>query len=566
MVPTSTDPGKRPVVAVVGRGPVGMTLALRLAGFQIPTVLIDTQGERISPGSKAVVMQQHAVEVLSTVGIAEQMLQEGVAWTVSRAYRRSRQLFEARLEVEGGELPRVLNLPQARTEELLLRQVQVTPLITTRLHRTLVGLKQDDTTCRLLLDGPEGTEQITADYVAGCDGARSATRKLLGIPFRGNAHDDVYLINDIVASLPFPDERRFYFDPPFNPGRTVLIHPQGPDQWHIDYQIGRVASDQETPEEDESARRLRIGSVIGTTNFTVAWSTSYRFKHLVADRFQVGRAFLVGDAAHLVSPYGARGLNSGLADADNLAWRLAAVINQSADPVVLEGYQVERRPVALDNMRITSATARFMSPLTRRQRWWRDAILAAATRFDAAKRFVNNGRFYEPPTYGARQVASGTALAIGTLVPDVPLHGLPTAPTEISTATTAPARLAQLLRTAPTVLLIPDPHHDLAAVVRQAVTLDQCGHRTVVLTRGPEHHPAGHLPPRMLHLAADARWWPHVPLVGGLAVLVRPDRYVHARLPIAADQPWPDLVGWVGHETSLMNGQNNPEHVGVTAR
>jgi 3-(3-hydroxy-phenyl)propionate hydroxylase len=566
MAPSSTDFGMTPVVAVVGRGPVGMTLALRLAGFQIPTVLIDPQGERISPGSKAVVMQQHAVEVLSTVGIAEQMLREGVAWTVSRAYRRSRQLFEARMEVENGELPRVLNIPQARTEELLLRQVQQTSLITTRFHRTLVGLKQDGATCRLLLDGPEGTEEIAADYVAGCDGARSTTRKLMGIPFRGNAHDDVYLINDIVARLPFPHERRFYFDPPFNPGRTVLIHPQGPDQWHIDYQIGRVASDQETPEEDEDARRRRIGSVIGTTDFTVAWSTSYRFKHLVADRFQVGRAFLVGDAAHLVSPYGARGLNSGLADADNLAWRLAAVINQNADPVVLEGYQGERRPVALDNMRITSATARFMSPLTRRQRWWRDAVLATAARFDAAKRLVNNGRFYEPPAYGARQVPSGTTLAIGTLVPDAPLDCPPTAPTEASTATAASARLAQVLATAPTVLLIPDPHHDLAEVVRQAVALDRCGHRTVVLTRAPEHHPAGETPPPVRRLASDARWWPHSPLGGGLAVLVRPDRYVHARLPIAADQPWPDLGDWVRHQTSLMNGQNDPEHVGVTAR
>ncbi len=552
MVASRTHSGDRPPVAIVGRGPVGMTLALRLAGFGIPTVLIDTLGEEISPGSKAVVMHQHAVEVLSTVGVGEQMLREGIAWTVGRTFLGTRPLFEARMDVAPGQLPRVLNVPQARTEELLLEQVLACPLITTKFRRTLVGLEQDGASCRLTLAAPDGaTETVTADWVAGCDGSRSATRKLLGIPFRGNAHEDVYLINDIVAKLPFPNERRFYFKPPFNPRGTVLIHPQGPDQWHIDFQVGQVATDRDEPVEDEATRDRRIASVIGTTEFEVVWSTSYRFKHLVADRFRVGRVFLVGDAAHLVSPYGARGLNSGLADADNLAWRLAAVINDGADPSLLDGYEAERRPVAVENLRITGTTAKFMSPLTRRQRWRRDLVLALAARFDGAKRLVNNGRFYEPPRYGAPS-DSPEACAVGTLVPDAPVH-----------TATGEARLARLLAEATTVLLVPAAGDDPAPALAQATALADAGHRCLVLAR-PGAPAVDDPAPALLRLADRADWWPHAPVDGALALLVRPDRYVHARRPVAGG--WSDLEPWVRAEKARLVPGATPHHVGGATR
>src|SRR5690606_15498061 len=149
-----------------------------------------------------------------------------------------------------------------------------------------------DDGCQLVLEGASGRTVVRADYVVGADGSRSTVRKQAGVGVHGYSHDHLYLINDITARLPIPAARRFYFNPPFNPGRTVLIHPQGPDQWHVDYQLGPNAD--ESPESpDETRARLR--GVLDTDDFEVTWTTAYRFKQLVADRFRVGRVVLAGD-------------------------------------------------------------------------------------------------------------------------------------------------------------------------------------------------------------------------------------------------------------------------------
>jgi 2-polyprenyl-6-methoxyphenol hydroxylase-like FAD-dependent oxidoreductase len=548
MAESQSTAGVSAPVAIVGRGPVGMTLALRLADFGVPSILIDQLGSTIDPGSKAVVMHRHAVEVLSAVGVGEQMLAEGVAWTVSRTFRRGRLLFESTVRVEAGERPWVLNIPQARTEELLLEQVLRQALIEKCFEHRFVGLRQDDEGCQLTLAGPQGERVVRAAYVAGCDGARSATRRLAGIQFTGYAHDDVFRINDIVARLPFPEERRFYFDPPFNPGRTVLIHPQGPDQWHIDFQLGR-GDESATEEPDRLGERIR--GVIGDVDFTVTWSTTYRFKQLVADRFQAGRVFLVGDAAHLTSPYGARGLNSGLADADNLAWKLADVVCGRAEARLLSTYAAERRPAALENLRITGETARFMSPLHRGQRWRRDAILAVAARIPAARRWVNSGRFYEPADYRDATARTSQGLAIGTLVPDIALEG----------DASGPRRLADMLRVGPTVLLITVVAQDIAPALARAEEIRSQGLPCMVLVgAGPAQEQEQ--TPWLLRFAHGATpgWWPRSRLDCGLAILVRPDRYVSARRHIAVGEPWPDLRSWAqaaqdAMRVSIHNGQ-----------
>jgi 2-polyprenyl-6-methoxyphenol hydroxylase-like FAD-dependent oxidoreductase len=221
---------------------------------------------------------------------------------------------------------------------------------------------------------------------------------LFGIDFPGRSHRDRFLIADVRAAMPFPrDERRFFFDPPQNPGRTMLVHPQPDDEWRIDWQ---VPGDTDAEEERRSGRLDdRIRQIVGDAAYELAWVTAYRFQQRVAERWRSGRAFLAGDAAHLFSPFGARGMNSGVEDAVNLGWRLALVRTGEADERLLDGYEHERRRAALENLRITAATMRFMAPPTALHRFVRDSILRGSLHSAALRRRVDSGRLAEPAVY-----------------------------------------------------------------------------------------------------------------------------------------------------------------------
>jgi hypothetical protein len=235
-------------------------------------------------------------------------------------------------------------------------------------------------------------------YAVGADGAHSGVRRLLGAAFPGRSYHDLFLICDIRAKLPFPNERRFHFDPPWNPGRQVLIHPQPDDAWRIDWQV--PAETDVEAERGNGALDRRIRQVIGReTDYELLWLTAYRFHERVADRFRIGRLFLAGDAAHVVSPFGARGLNSGVADAENLSWKLALVLAGSAPDALLDTYHAERRAAALENEKVTDATMRFMVPHGPLGRAQRNAILRGSLRLRRLRRFVNSGRLAQPFVY-----------------------------------------------------------------------------------------------------------------------------------------------------------------------
>ena len=239
-------------------------------------------------------------------------------------------------------------------------------------------------------------------YAVGADGAHSSVRHLLGMGFPGHSHEDLFLICDIRATLPFPRERRFFFDPPWNPGRQVLVHPQPDDLWRIDWQVPS-GTDVEA-ERASGALDRRIRQVVGaTTPYELAWVTAYRFHQRLAPRFRVGRVLLAGDAAHLMSPFGARGLNSGAADAENLAWKLALVLGGRAPEALLDSYDAERRAAAVENLAVTDASMRFMVPHGPLRRGARNAILRGSVRFATLRRLVNSGRLSQPFTYEPRR-------------------------------------------------------------------------------------------------------------------------------------------------------------------
>jgi 2-polyprenyl-6-methoxyphenol hydroxylase-like FAD-dependent oxidoreductase len=389
-------------IVIVGAGPVGLTLALELARLGTPSLVLDAKPSYRPEGSKAMVLARHALDAFASLG-APELGAKAIVLERARTFYRDLELFCVEFPPPApGETPLFGNLQQTHVERVLLARIEAAPLVELRWGAGVEGLRQDDGGVTLALAGGAAARGA---YVVGCDGSRSAVRDLLGIGFPGRSPTDRFLIADVRASLPFPNERRFFFDPPFNRGRQVLIHPQPDGEWRVDWQVPS-ATDVDT---ERTSGRLdrRIRDTIGDHDYELAWLTSYRFHQRVADRFRAGNVFLAGDAAHLFAPFGARGLNSGVEDARNLAWRLALAAHGDAGSALLDAYEVERRAAALVNLRVTSRTMRFMAPPTPFHRGLRNFVLRASVRSGRARRLVNSGRLAEPSVYGDRPVPLG---------------------------------------------------------------------------------------------------------------------------------------------------------------
>jgi 2-polyprenyl-6-methoxyphenol hydroxylase-like FAD-dependent oxidoreductase len=412
-----------PPVVIVGAGPVGLTLALRLADLGVASRVLEAGPRLRGEGSKALCMQRETLESWSRLGFGEEVAARGVAWALGRTYYRGRELFQTRFPAVGREhFPPFVNVSQTEVERLMVAHAEASPLVELAWEHRVAGLSRDGDEVALAIETPGGTTSVRGAWVVAADGSRSAVRDLLGIGFPGHSHQDRFLIADIRADLPFPEERRFFFDPPWNPGRTVLVHPQPDSVWRIDWQ---VPPDFDLDAERESGRLdERVRRIVGEADWELVWLTVYRFHQRVAERFRDGRVLLAGDAAHLMSPFGARGLNSGVGDAENLAWKLALVLRGAAPEELLETYAVERRAAALENLAVTDATMRFIVPPGRRRLLVRNAVLRGSRWSRRLRTRVDSGRLAEPHVYTTSPIVElaerAAGPAPGTVAPDGP--------------------------------------------------------------------------------------------------------------------------------------------------
>lgn len=391
-------------MAVVGSGPVGQTAALLLANWGIRVLLLDGRPERDPIGSRAICQQRDVLDVWEAVGAGRRIADEGVTWTTARTFYRERELFAYSLADPGrSAFPPFVNISQARTEQILDERIAEQPLIDVRWGHRVTGIDQDGDGVTLHC---AGTGPVRADYALACAGARGdEVRRMLGVSFDGHSYDDRFLICDIRAHLPgWTDERRFYFDPEWNPGRQVLIHPCPDSTFRIDWQ---VPGDYDLEAEERGgALDARIRAIVGEHPYEIVWKSVYRFHSRVVDRMRVGRVLLAGDCAHLVSPFGARGLNSGVADAENAAWKLAFVLRGWAGERLMDTYHEERHAAALENLEVTTATMDFLVPRDEEQHRRRLEVLAAAERDPAAAANVDSGRLCEPFWYVASSLTT----------------------------------------------------------------------------------------------------------------------------------------------------------------
>ena len=414
-------------VAVIGAGPVGLTLALRLAQRRLAVSLFEAHERHEGIGSRAICMQRETLEIWARAGLGEQVARRGVQWRIGRTYFGTRELFSIELPgAQGEHFPPFVNISQSEVEQLLLDRCAAAG-VDLRWGWRLTDLAQDADGVDLRFATAAGLREERASCAVGADGAHSTVRDALGLEFRGYSFDDRFLICDIRASLPYPAERRFFFDPPWNPGRQVLIHPQPDGVWRIDWQV--PADTDLEAERSDGRLDARIRAVIGAdAEYELVWASAYRFSQRVAEWFGVRRGFLAGDAAHLMSPFGARGLNSGVADAENLAWKLALVADGVAPASLLATYDDERRAAALENLAVTEATMRFMIPHGWWRRAWRDLVLRLSPRSGWFRRRVNSGRLAEPFTYPASSIIApgpddATLPRHGGVAPDVTIAG-----------------------------------------------------------------------------------------------------------------------------------------------
>ncbi|HET6561045.1 MAG TPA: FAD-dependent oxidoreductase [Marmoricola sp.] len=368
-------------VVVVGAGPVGMAVALGLAQRGVSVVVLEA-ATQVSFGSRAICVSRHSLEVADRLGFGERLSDLAVEWAGGRSFYRDQEVmrFQMPNEPHSVRAPMV-NVSQSELEQIMVDTVAAHPLVTLHWGARVTGVTQSEDEVVLEIATADGPRTMRAAWVVAADGGRSPVRDALGLRLQGLSYEGRYVIADIHWESDLPAERMVWFDPPSNPGSTVIMHQQPGDIWRIDYQLDPTEDAEiETREERIRARIASHLAWLGDDRpWSLEWHGFYKAHALALDSFVHDRVVFAGDAAHLVPIFGVRGLNSGMEDAEALAWMLAAVVNGTADRRLLESYSAERHHAWEQNVANAGKSTLIMTPGTHGHRTTRDALLALAT-------------------------------------------------------------------------------------------------------------------------------------------------------------------------------------------
>jgi 3-(3-hydroxy-phenyl)propionate hydroxylase len=406
---------KRHAVVIVGGGITGLTLACALAQYGVKALLLDednTVGVK-GASSRGICYAQKTLEIFKRLGIYGRIAAKGVQWSVGRTFAGADEVYAFDLRQQQthslSRQPPFINIQQFYVEGFLVEQLhgpapEDRPVDLRWSHR-VTGFAQNEDFATLQLETPTGSYALEAEHVIDCSGSRSPFRAWCGATVTAQQGDDRWCIADVRFKNPPPVERHTWIEAPFNEGRAVWQHLMADGVWRIDYQMPPHAKPEDVSREDVVRARLKAqfksqsGQVLDDADYEIVWVGPYAYRSECLDSLRHGRVFFAGDAAHVMSPFGARGGNSGVQDADNLAWKLAAVLQGRAAPALLDSYHHERHEAAVHNVRVTNRTARFLRPADGAERLFRSAALSLAREHVFARQLVNTGRMSTPNHY-----------------------------------------------------------------------------------------------------------------------------------------------------------------------
>ncbi|THH35191.1 FAD-dependent oxidoreductase [Aliishimia ponticola] len=420
---------RHPVV-IAGGGAIGLATALDLGLRGHPVVVLDDH-EGVGTGSRAICFSKRTLEICHRLGAGQAMLDKGVVWQKGRVFHDRDEIFEFDLLPEDGHrYPAFINLSQIHFEKFLHEAIERANAegaqIEVRGKNRVDAVTAHDDHVTLEVMTPDGPYTIEADWLIACDGARSPIRDMMGLGFEGRVFEDNFLIADVKMTADFPTERWFWFEPWFKSGASALLHKQPDDIWRIDFQLGwDIDRDKELKEE---SIRARVDAMLGPdVGYELDWCSIYTFQCRRMEKFTHGRVLFAGDSAHQVSPFGARGANSGIQDAENLAWRLDLVLRGRAADTIMDGYDHERVMAADENILNSTRSTDFLTPKSAISHTFRNAVLDLASRFPFARPMVNSGRLSVPciyddlPGFGPDVLGGPARSRAGAPCPDAPL-------------------------------------------------------------------------------------------------------------------------------------------------
>jgi 3-(3-hydroxy-phenyl)propionate hydroxylase len=412
--PEQDGAGPRHPVAIVGGGLTGLTAACDLALRGVPVVLLDeddTVGVR-GASSRGICYAERSLDMLDRFGIYERVRDKGVTWSVGRILADDDEVYAFDLaQGSASRQPPFINIQQFYVEWFLVDRLRELPLADLRWKNRVVGVREEPDRVALEVETPEGPYTLRADWVIDASGLGSSVRAALGIETRSAQSVDRWCISDVRFAKPLPPERWTWVRAAFNEGRAVWQHGMADGVWRIDYQMSPDATPEEISRPETVERRLRA-HLGDDTELELVWVGPWGYRTHLLDSFRHGRVFFAGDAAHVFSPFGARGGNSGMQDAENIAWKLAAVLGGHAGEALLGSYSAERRAAAAFNIMTTERSARFLAPRSRFERALREAVLDLAREHPFARRVVDMGRMSVAHDYADSPLTTNAGQAL----------------------------------------------------------------------------------------------------------------------------------------------------------
>ena len=388
---------RRHPIVIVGAGITGLTLACALARQGIAAVVLDEDNSVGVKGasSRGICYTQKSLEIFHRLGIYDRIAAKGIQWSVGRTFAGHDEVYSFDLRKQSSfqlsGQPPFINIQQFYIEGYLVERIMELGGVDLRWSSRVTGFTQQDGFATLTVDTPAGSYQVEADHVIDASGSHTPFHTWCHASKQARRGDDRWCIADVRFKKLPPAERHTWIEAPFNDNRAVWQHLMADDVWRIDYQMEPDADPAKVSSESEVRKRLerQFGADV---DCEIVWVGPYAYRSQCLDALHLGSVYFMGDTAKIVSPFGARGGNTGVADADNLAWKLSAVLRGRAGPRLLESFNQERLEAAQQNVLVTNRTARFLRPADGMERKFRDAVIGLARQFPFARQLVNTGR------------------------------------------------------------------------------------------------------------------------------------------------------------------------------